>query len=338
MPRYVHHEGRQANDMLAVLTFYGVKAVAFMLKNGRVSNTMFQVSQIISLHEEDYRRSYDVIDFMEEHYHDMFFESSFESYRCKSSRFGYRDLSEALLKWNDPTRLRKRFNTGYMYIAVNEDLYKHHLPEFVIKELTERRRERSSFNEVDLLCALMNEYVSRVVNDAAKSGDDYFCNHPDTFRFSRMTKPFEYETIRCISVEYPDSIANCKQEYGSNLNRVLDNAMRDMYKQWTIDSINDAWMDIVRHSKHQDAYKERGSDVDYTHSQTAVDMYYEYDCVTPKFQDGRKIVRNLEHDRYIKIVKDRHYAMRLIFEELNRDREQTLCKTSTPVDVYYENL
>ncbi len=338
MPRYVHHEGRQANDMLAVLTFYGVKAVAFMLKNWRASNTVFQVSQIISLHEEDYRRGYDIIDFMEEHYYDMFFESSFESYRCKSIKFGYRDLSEALLKWNDPTRLRKRFNTGYMYIAANEDLYRHHLPEFVIKELSERRRERSSFNEVDLLCALMNEYVFRVVRDAAESGDAYFRSHHDTLRFSRMTKPFDAEVCRYISIEYPDSIANCKQEYGSNLNRILDNAMRDMYNQWTIDSINDAWIDIVRQSKHRDVYKETDNNVDLTHSQTASDAYYEYDCVTSKFQDSREIEYNPEHDRYIKTVKDRYYAMRLIFEELDRDREQTLCKTSTPADVYYENL
>ena len=111
-----------------------------------------------------------------------------------------------------------------------------------------------------------------------------------------------------------------------------------MYKQWTIDSINDAWINTVRHSKHQDVYDEIVSNADYTHSQTVVEMYYEYDYVTPKFIDGRKVERNPEHDRYIKIVKDRHYAMRLIFEELDRDREQTLCKTSTPVDVYYENL
>lgn len=323
--------------MLAVLTFYGVKGTAFMMQYMCESNTMISVHQILSLHEEDYRRSYDIIDFMEEHYYDMFFEPPFKIYRRNYVSFR-RGPSEALLDLKDPTKLRKRFIGRYMYITPDDDLHKYHFPEFIIRELSEKRRERESFNEVDLLCALMNEYVSRVVNDAAKSGDDYFCNHPDTFRFSRMTKPFDAEIRRYISVEYPDSIAKCKREYGSNLNRVLDNAMRNMYKQWTIDSINDAWMDIVRHSKHQDVYKERGSDVDYTHSQTAVDMYYEYDCVTPKFQDGRKIVRNPEHDRYIKIVKDRHYAMRLIFEELDRDREQTLCKTSTPVDVYYENL
>lgn len=337
MPRYVHHEGRQANDMLAVLTFYGVKGTAFIMQYMCANHPVISVHQILSLHEEDYRRSYDIIDFMEEHYYDMFFKTPFKLYKRKRASPGY-GPAEALLERKDPMGLRKRFNSRYMNIAANGGYHGYHFPEFIIREFSKMSRGRNLFNEVDLLCALMNEYVSRVVNEAVKSGDDYFCNHPDTFRFSRMTKPFDAEIRRYISVEYPDSIANCKQEYGSNLNRVLDNAMRDMYKQWTIDSINDAWMDIVRHSKHQDVYKERGSDVDYTHSQTAVDMYYEYDCVTPKFQDGRKIVRNLEHDRYIKIVKDRHYAMRLIFEELDRDREQTLCKTSTPVDVYYENL
>ncbi len=344
MPRYVYHKGREINDMFAVLTFYGVRALAFIMKNDNTGceDTIILPGQILGLHEEDYRRSYDIIDFMEERYYDIFFEASFENYKCKYATSGYK--FEDFVERDDPTELRKRFNNGYLYIGVKDNPHIYNIPECVIRELTELRKgymsqkRNRSFNTVDVLCALLNEYIYRVVNNAAESGDPYFRNHRDTPRFSRVIRPFEYEVQRAMVVEYPDSIANCKRKYGSNLNRVLDAAMRDMYKQWAIDYANDSWMTIIRQSEHWGIWMTTDRNMDLTHSQTPAEMYYEYDCITPKFIDGRKVERNPEHDRYIKIVKDRHYAMRLIFEELDRDREQTLCKTSTPVDVYYENL